>query len=83
MSEPFVVASFKDEVYRVECEWKNRKHTALPHESVYALMRELGLKWGPTMRKEEVQGTVNTLNLLVKQGAIILQGPCWVVKEDK
>lgn len=72
---PFVAVCIDG--WRVECEVKDHKCPALPHDSIFHFLN----KWKFTKgTKEECCKIVDKLNTLAKQGIIILSGKCWIRK---
>lgn len=67
---------------RVEVELKEWHCPVLPDSSIYDLMKIFGIDEVSNSplctHKERVQRIVDTLNLMVREGAIILEGNWWV-----
>ena len=76
---PFVVCVHNSPHCRVEVELKGHKTSVLPDASIYQLMDQYKLIHNGS--KEEVSKTVDKLNLMSKNGFIVLNGRVWMSAE--
>lgn len=74
---PFVICNPLGNGWRIEVELKEHHCPVLPDLSIYHLKKQLGMT-GKTMNVELAEGVCDTLNQMVQDGKIILNGNLWV-----
>lgn len=77
---PFVICDPCGNGWRIEVELKGHKCPVLPDASIYRIEERLGLH-GKTNNQKQAEMVCDTLNRMVRDGKIVLDGKIWVHKK--